>query len=171
MQVLDDGRITDGQGRTVDFRNVVIIMTSNLGSQYILGDANAEQREARVMEALRAHFRPEFLNRIDETIIFDRLSDEDLAKIVEVQVARLVKRLEAQKITLLLTDSARLHIAREGYDPVYGARPLKRAIQRSLLDPLSLDLLAGRFKEGDTICADCADGRVFFEREARGEIR
>ena len=164
LQVLDDGRITDGQGRTVDFKNTVIIMTSNIGSQHILDAENSEQREARVMEALRGHFRPEFLNRVDETIIFDRLADEDLAKIVEIQVARLVKRLDAQKITLHLTAAAKLHLAHEGYDPVYGARPLKRAIQRSLLDPLSLELLAGRFKEGDTIKADALDGRVVFER-------
>jgi ATP-dependent Clp protease ATP-binding subunit ClpB len=162
LQVLDDGRITDGQGRTVDFKNTVIIMTSNIGSQFILDDANAEQREARVMEALRGHFRPEFLNRVDEIIIFDRLSDEYLAKIVEIQVARLVKRLAAQKITLTLTAAAKLHLAREGYDPVYGARPLKRAIQRSLLDPLSLEILAGKFHEGDTVAADVRDGKIVF---------
>src|SRR6202012_1130301 len=125
LQVLDDGRITDGPGRTVDFKNTVIIMTSNIGSQFILDADNAEQREARVMDALRAHFRPEFLNRVDETIIFDRLNDEDLKQIVEIQVSRLIKRLAAQKITLHLTDAAKLHLAREGYDPVYGARPLK----------------------------------------------
>jgi ATP-dependent Clp protease ATP-binding subunit ClpB len=164
LQVLDDGRITDGQGRTVDFKNTVIIMTSNIGSQFILDDANAEQREARVMEALRGHFRPEFLNRVDEIIIFDRLSDEDLAKIVEIQVARLVRRLAAQKITLTLTDGAKLHLAREGYDPVYGARPLKRAIQRSLLDPLSLEILAGKFHEGDTVAADVRDGKIVFRK-------
>ncbi len=167
LQVLDDGRITDGQGRTVDFKNAVIIMTSNIGSQFILGDANAEQREARVLEALRAHFRPEFLNRVDEIIIFDRLNDEDLAKIVEIQVARLVKRLAAQKITLSLTDAAKHHLAREGYDPVYGARPLKRAIQRSLLDPLSLEILEGHFHEGDTVTADAKGGKVVFSTAAK----
>ena len=164
LQVLDDGRITDGQGRTVDFKNAVIIMTSNIGSQFILNDANAEQREARVLEALRGHFRPEFLNRVDEIIIFDRLSDEDLAKIVEIQVGRLVKRLAAQKITLKLTDAAKLNLARDGYDPVYGARPLKRAIQRSLLDPLSLEILAGKFREGDTIAADAKGGKIVFSK-------
>ena len=165
LQVLDDGRITDGQGRTVDFKNTVIIMTSNLGSQFILEKAdNAEQREARVLDALRGHFRPEFLNRVDEVIIFDRLSDEDLAKIVEIQVARLIKRLGAQKITLHLTDAAKLHLAHEGYDPVYGARPLKRAIQRSLLDPLSLEILAGKFREGDVITADAKDGKIVFAK-------
>jgi len=165
LQVLDDGRITDGQGRTVDFKNTVIIMTSNIGSQYILDDANAEQREARVMEALRGHFRPEFLNRVDEIIIFDRLADEDLAKIVEIQLARLTKRLSAQKITLKLTDAAKLYLAREGYDAVYGARPLKRAIQRGLLDPLSIEILAGRFGEGDTILIDAKKGALTFEKE------
>ncbi len=163
LQVLDDGRITDGQGRTVDFKNTVIIMTSNLGSQYILDATdNVEQREARVMDALRSHFRPEFLNRIDEVIIFDRLADQDLARIVDIQLARLVGRLAAQKLTLKLTDAARLHLAREGYDPVYGARPLKRAIQRDLLDPLSLEILAGKFHEGQTITADARDGKIVF---------
>ena len=162
LQVLDDGRITDGQGRTVDFKNSVIIMTSNIGSHHILDDANAEQREARVMEALRGHFRPEFLNRVDEIIIFDRLTDRDLAEIVEIQVSRLINRLGQQKLTLELTDAAKLHLAREGYDPVYGARPLKRVIQRELLDPLSLELLAGRFKEGDTISVDASEGQLSF---------
>jgi ATP-dependent Clp protease ATP-binding subunit ClpB len=163
LQVLDDGRITDGQGRTVDFKNVVIIMTSNIGSQYILDAAdNVEQREARVMDALRAAFRPEFLNRVDEIIIFDRLSDEDLTHIVEIQLGRLLKRLAAQKLTLHLTDAAKHHLAREGYDPVYGARPLKRAIQRDLLDPLSMEILAGRFHEGATIRVDAQAGALHF---------
>ena len=164
LQVLDDGRITDGQGRTVDFKNTVIIMTSNIGSQFILDDANAEQREARVMEALRGHFRPEFLNRVDETIIFDRLSDTDLAEIVGIQLQRLEKRLADQKLTLIVTDAAKLHLAREGYDPVYGARPLKRAIQRDLLDPLSMEILAGTFREGETITADAKGGKIVFSK-------
>ncbi len=163
LQVLDDGRITDGQGRTVDFKNTVIIMTSNLGSQIILEADNAEQREALVMEALRSHFRPEFLNRIDEVVIFDRLTDQDLGRIVEIQVRRLVKRLSGQNIHLELTDAARAHLAREGYDPIYGARPLKRVIQRSLLDPLSLEILAGRVHEGDTVSADAREGKMVFE--------
>ncbi|HWB60575.1 MAG TPA: AAA family ATPase, partial [Chthoniobacteraceae bacterium] len=162
LQVLDDGRITDGQGRTVDFKNTVIIMTSNIGSQYILDDSDSAEREKRVMEALRAHFRPEFLNRVDEIIIFDRLTDKDLSKIVEIQLARLTKRLAAQKITLVLTDAAKLLLAREGYDPVYGARPLKRVIQRSLLDPLSLEILAGKFREGDTVHIGAKDGKLTF---------
>ncbi len=162
LQVLDDGRITDGQGRTVDFKNAVIIMTSNIGSQFILDMDNAEQREARVLESLRGHFRPEFLNRVDEIVIFDRLNDEDLKHIVEIQVRRLEKRLADQKLTLTLTDAAKAHLAREGYDPVYGARPLKRVIQRELLDPLSLQILAGEFREGDTVTADAQDGRIVF---------
>ena len=169
-QVLDDGRITDGQGRTVDFKNTVIILTSNIGSQHILGDENAEQREALVLEALRGHFRPEFLNRVDEIIIFDRLTDDDLAQIVEIQLARLTRRLTAQKITLTLTDAAKAHLASEGYDPIYGARPLKRAIQRSVLDPLSLEILAGRFREGDVITADAADGKIAFVKGRGGGV-
>jgi len=164
LQVLDDGRITDGQGRTVDFKNAVIIMTSNIGSQFILDDANAEQREARVLDALREHFRPEFLNRIDEIIIFDRLNEEDLKRIVEIQVERLIQRLAIKKLGLILTDAAKAHLAREGYDPVYGARPLKRIIQRDLLDPLSLEILAGKFLEGDTITADAKDGKIVFKK-------
>ncbi len=163
LQVLDDGRITDGQGRTVDFKNTVIIMTSNLGSQHILDlDENPEQREAKVLDTLRSHFRPEFLNRVDEVIIFDRLDDKELTRIVDIQLARLVKRLAAQKLTLVLTDQAKLHLAEKGYDPVYGARPLKRAIQRDLLDPLSLEILAGRFHEGQTITADEQGGKIVF---------
>jgi ATP-dependent Clp protease ATP-binding subunit ClpB len=163
LQVLDDGRITDGQGRTVDFKNTVIIMTSNIGSQYITEEESSEARSRLVMDALREHFRPEFLNRVDEIIIFDRLTDEDLKKIVEIQLARLTKRLAQQNITLKLTDSAKTVIAREGYDPVYGARPLKRAIQHLLLDPLSINILEGKFGEGQTIVADAKNGRIEFK--------
>ena len=163
LQVLDDGRITDGQGRTVDFKNTVIIMTSNIGSQFITEEESSEARSRLVMDALREHFRPEFLNRVDEIIIFDRLTDEDLKKIVEIQLARLTKRLAQQNITLKLTDSAKTVIAREGYDPVYGARPLKRAIQHLLLDPLSINILEGKFGEGQTIIADAKNGRIEFK--------
>lgn len=151
LQVLDDGRITDGQGRTVDFRNTVIILTSNIGSQYILHEENAEQREAKVLEALRGHFRPEFLNRIDETIIFDRLQREEITNIVEIQLARLRQRLAKQGLSLALSTEAKDFLATQGYDPVYGARPLKRAIQHHLLDSLSIAVLDGQFKEGDVI--------------------
>ena len=162
LQVLDDGRITDGQGRTVDFKNTVIIMTSNIGSQYITEEESSENRRRLVMDALRAHFRPEFLNRVDEIIIFERLSEEDLKKIVEIQLARLTKRLAQQNIRLDLTDSAKTLIAREGYDPVYGARPLKRAIQRDLLDPLSMNILEGKIGEGQRIVADAKNGAIEF---------
>jgi ATP-dependent Clp protease ATP-binding subunit ClpB len=164
LQVLDDGRITDGQGRTVDFKNTVLIMTSNIGSQYLMDDDNKEQREARVMEALRAHFRPEFLNRVDETIIFDRLSDENLSEIAKIQIRRVVSRLEKQNIHLSLTDAAVHFIADQGYDPVYGARPLKRAIQKHLLDPLSLEILDGKFKEGDYVTGDLKGEKVAFSQ-------
>ncbi len=162
LQVLDDGRVTDGQGRTVDFKNTVIILTSNIGSQHILEAQNAEQREALVLEALRGHFRPEFLNRIDETILFDRLEDAELAAIVDLQLERLRKRLEAQKLEVVLSDEVRRLLAEEGHDPVYGARPLKRAIQRKLLDPLSLAVLEGRFREGDTIHVSVCGGALEF---------
>jgi ATP-dependent Clp protease ATP-binding subunit ClpB len=157
LQILDDGRVTDSKGRTVDFKNTVIILTSNLGSQHILESDNREQREALVLESLRAHFRPEFLNRIDETILFDRLSEQDLTAIVDIQIQRLLGRLEAQHLTLEFTPKAKQLLAEEGYDPAYGARPLKRTIQRRLLDPLSLALLEGRFSEGDHIRVDVGD--------------
>jgi ATP-dependent Clp protease ATP-binding subunit ClpB len=162
LQVLDDGRITDGQGRTVDFKNTVIIMTSNIGSQYIMEESSHEARERLVMDALRQHFRPEFLNRIDDIIIFDRLTEEELKKIVEIQLKRLVRRLENQKITLELSDAAKVFVASRGYDPVYGARPLKRAIQKFILDPLSMDILEGKFREGHTIKVDAESGALKF---------
>lgn len=165
LQVLDDGRITDGQGRTVDFKNTVIILTSNIGSQYITEDLDREERDKRVTEALRSHFRPEFLNRIDEIIIFDRLDDRQITQIVDIQLQRLLARLAKQNITLILTDGARKHLAREGYDPAYGARPLKRVIQREILDPLSLEILDGKFGEGDHITADVKDNRLIFSKE------
>jgi ATP-dependent Clp protease ATP-binding subunit ClpB len=162
LQVLDDGRITDGQGRTVDFKNTVIIMTSNIGSQYITEEESKEARSRLVMDALRAHFRPEFLNRVDEIIIFDRLTEDDLKKIVEIQLRRLTRRLEQQKITLDLSDSAKELIAREGYDPVYGARPLKRTIQKEILNPLSVDILEGKVREGQTVRVNAKDGALAF---------
>ena len=164
LQVLDDGRITDSQGRTVDFKNTVIIMTSNIGSQDLADDSNKEQAEARVMEALRKHFRPEFLNRIDEIIHFDRLSDRDLEAIVRIQLQRVIARLAKQNLHLTLSDEALRYIADQGYDPAYGARPLKRAIQRHLLDPLSLELLEGKFTEGDHILGAWLGGEVRFTK-------
>ena len=167
LQVLDDGRITDGQGRTVDFRNTVIIMTSNIGSQYILNEINAEQREAKAMEALRGHFRPEFLNRIDEIIIFDRLTAEELKGIVDIQLQRVRKRLEAKGLFLRMTPEATALVADHGFDPVYGARPLKRAIQHDLLDPLSLKLLEGDFPEGTEIVVREKGGKLDFTKEKK----
>ena len=164
LQVLDDGRITDGQGRTVDFRNTVLIMTSNIGSQHILGEENAEQREAAVMQALRGHFRPEFLNRIDETVIFDRLEREDLTTIVDLQLERVRKRLAKQGLGLALSKELKEYVGNEGYDPVYGARPLKRSIQSHLLDPLSLDVLEGKFVDGDVIKGELKEGKVVFSK-------
>jgi ATP-dependent Clp protease ATP-binding subunit ClpB len=165
LQVLDDGRITDGQGRTVDFKNTVIIMTSNIGSQFISEEESREARSRLVMDALRAHFRPEFLNRVDEIIIFDRLSEDDLKKIVEIQLKRLSKRLEQQKIRLDLSDSAKQLLAREGYDPVYGARPLRRTIQKEILDPLSIDILEGKVREGHTVHIDAKNGALEFREK------
>jgi ATP-dependent Clp protease ATP-binding subunit ClpB len=165
LQVLDDGRITDGQGRTVDFKNTVIIMTSNIGSQYITEEESKEARRRLVTDALRAHFRPEFLNRVDEIIIFDRLSEDDLKKIVEIQLGRLAKRLEQQKITLKLSDSAKELLAREGFDPVYGARPLRRTIQKEILDPLSIDILEGKVREGQTVYVNAKDGALEFREK------
>jgi ATP-dependent Clp protease ATP-binding subunit ClpB len=166
LQLLDDGRLTDGKGRTVDFKNTVVIMTSNLGSQFMAGEMNEGVRR-QVTEALRDHFRPEFLNRIDEIIFFHPLDREDLKKIINIQIAGLVKRLEERKIHVQLTDSAKEKLAREGYDPVYGARPLKRAIQRLVLDPLALRVLEGDFLEGDTVIVDeDRDGLKFEKREA-----
>jgi ATP-dependent Clp protease ATP-binding subunit ClpB len=162
LQVLDDGRITDGQGRTVDFKNTVIIMTSNIGSQFIMEESSHAARERLIMDALRQHFRPEFLNRIDDIIIFDRLTEDELKKIVEIQLKRLVRRLESQKITLELSDAAKAFVASHGYDPVYGARPLKRAIQKYILDPLSMDILEGKFREGQRIEVDAENGTLKF---------
>ena len=166
LQVLDDGRITDGQGRTVDFKNTVIIMTSNIGSQYILDADDSKERNRRVMEALRGHFRPEFLNRVDEIIIFDRLSSQDLTKIVELQLQRVVSRLQKQNLKLDVSDDAKILLAEQGYDPVYGARPLKRVIQRLLLDPLSLAVLEGKFAPGDRILVERAGDQLTFRKDS-----
>ena len=171
LQILDDGRLTDSQGRTVDFRNTVIIMTSNIGSQYIVeagadavGDAWSGV-EARVREELREHFRPEFLNRVDDVIVFRPLSREDLAHIVGLQLAHLETMLDARKLHLRVTPEARALLANKGYDPVYGARPLKRVIQRDLQNPIALEVLEGRYGEGDTIVVDAAGGALTFRRE------
>lgn len=164
LQLLDDGRLTDGHGRTVDFKNTVVIMTSNIGSQYIrdLGDKDETEIRSRVNDALRSHFRPEFLNRIDEIIIFHPLGMKQLKEIVEIQVRHLERRLSEKKIGITLTDRANEYLANEGYDPVFGARPLKRVIQRDIQNPLALKLLEGAFKEGDTVEVDVINGKLAF---------
>ncbi|HZP82190.1 MAG TPA: ATP-dependent chaperone ClpB [Chthonomonadaceae bacterium] len=172
LQLLDDGRLTDGQGRTVDFRNTVVIMTSNIGSPFIqeMALTDPEGMRRRVMEAVQAHFRPEFLNRVDEIIIFQSLSVAQIKQIVEIQLGLLRKRLAERKLTLTLTEKAKEALALAGYDPVYGARPLKRAIQRQLADPLAQKLLAGEFKEGDHILVDAdPEGRLTFQKQEAGE--
>jgi ATP-dependent Clp protease ATP-binding subunit ClpB len=170
LQLLDDGRLTDGHGRTVNFKNTVVIMTSNIGSHYIM-ELGPEAAEPKVMEALRQHFRPEFLNRIDDIIMFHSLSRSDLARIVEIQLAHLRRLLAERKLWLELTDAATMHLAEVGYDPTFGARPLKRVIQRELQDPLALALLQGEFQEGDTIRVDFTEGSIVFEkaRQEAGE--
>jgi ATP-dependent Clp protease ATP-binding subunit ClpB len=170
LQVLDDGRLTDGQGRTVDFKQTLIVLTSNLGAQALsqLPDgSDVTQARHDVMDAVRAHFRPEFLNRLDETIIFDRLGRGDMGGIVEIQLAKLAGRLSGRKIVLDLDDAAKLWLAEEGYDPVFGARPLKRVLQRALQDPLAGMLLAGDLLEGDRIAVSAGpDGLVIGDRVA-----
>ncbi|WP_380872604.1 chaperone protein ClpB [Sphingomonas sp. DBB INV C78] len=163
LQVLDDGRLTDGQGRTVDFSNTLIILTSNLGSQFLsnLPDGtDVESVEPQVMEVVRAHFRPEFLNRLDEIILFHRLGQEHMGPIVDIQVARVQKLLKDRKIALSLTDAARAWLGRVGYDPVYGARPLKRAVQKYLQDPLADAILKGEIKDGSLVTIDEGDGAL-----------
>ncbi len=171
LQVLDDGRLTDGQGRTVDFKNTVIIMTSNVGSAAIHEyQGRPEQMRAAMMEALRANFRPEFLNRVDEVIVFSSLTREEIARIVDIQIARTAKRLADRGIALKLTDAARERLAEEGYDPTYGARPLKRVIQQRILDPLALQVLQGTFHDGDTVEVDTDVTGYTFRRAAAGEL-
>ncbi len=166
LQLLDDGRLTDGKGRTVDFKNTVVIMTSNLGSQYLTGDVTEGARR-QVTEALREHFRPEFLNRIDEIIFFHALDRSHMKRIIDIQIAGLMKRLEERKIHVVLTEKAKDQLVHEGYDPMYGARPLKRTIQRKVLDPLAMKVLEGEFHEGDVVTVDAdRDGLVFAKREA-----
>jgi ATP-dependent Clp protease ATP-binding subunit ClpB len=162
LQILDDGRLTDGHGRTVDFRNTIIIMTSNIGSQFIQELINNEEEmRRRVMDVVRNTFRPEFLNRVDEIIIFRSLSLERIKEIVDIQLEYLRKRLVERKIELELTDRAKEALAEKGYDPVYGARPLKRTIQRLIENPLANDILQGNFKEGDTIVVDVDKNKEF----------
>jgi ATP-dependent Clp protease ATP-binding subunit ClpB len=154
LQVLDDGRLTDGQGRTVDFRNTLIVMTSNLGSEYLVAQRDGEDTDAvrdDVMNVVRSHFRPEFLNRVDEIILFHRLKRSEMGAIVDIQMKRLQKLLEDRKIALDLEPEARDWLADKGYDPAYGARPLKRVIQKHVQDPLAELILSGEIKDGETV--------------------
>jgi len=154
LQVLDDGRLTDGQGRTVDFRNTLIVMTSNLGSEYLVNQPEGQDIDAvrdQVMAEVRSAFRPEFLNRVDEIILFHRLKRENMGRIVDIQMVRLAKLLEDRKITIVLDAKARDWLAEKGYDPAYGARPLKRAIQKAVQDPLAELILSGKVKDGEKV--------------------
>ena len=163
LQVLDDGRLTDGQGHTVDFRNTIIVLTSNLGSEYLAALLEGQPAEAardQVMEVVRRSFRPEFLNRLDEIILFNRLGRNEMKRIVDIQLKHLQKLLEDRKIVLKIDDTAKSWLANTGYDPVYGARPLKRVIQRHLQNPLATMLLSGAIKDGDTVEASVRDGQL-----------
>jgi len=159
LQVLDDGRLTDGQGRTVDFRNVILILTSNLGSQFLIDtDLTEEQKREGVMAMVRAHFKPEFLNRLDDIVVFSALSREELGQIVELGVDRLSSRLEERRLQLGVTPAARVWLADRGYDPIYGARPLRRLMQQQIDDQLANLMLAGQVHDGSLVLVDVADG-------------
>ncbi len=172
LQVLDDGRLTDGQGRTVDFRNVVIIMTSNLGSEFLVMQKEGEDSSAvygEVMQVVRSHFRPEFLNRVDEIILFHRLRRQDMGAIVDIQFKRLDRLLEDRKIVLELTESGRSWLADKGYDPAYGARPLKRVIQKYVQDPLAEMLLAGEISDGAHVAIGAHNGELTIDGKPVGK--
>jgi ATP-dependent Clp protease ATP-binding subunit ClpB len=164
LQIMDDGRLTDGQGRTVDFTNTVLIMTSNVGSQFIVAEADEEKMREQVQEVVEATFKPEFLNRVDEIVIFRRLTREDISRIVDLQVALLARRVSERGIEIELTDDARTLLGNLGYDPTYGARPLRRVIQKQLIDKLALRILEGEFSEGDVVRVDAAGGELTFEK-------
>ncbi len=172
LQLLDDGRLTDSQGRTVDFRNCIIIMTSNIGSMHLLdgiaidGTLKEGARE-KVIEDLRAHFRPEFLNRVDETVVFLPLRRDQVGKIVEIQLRRLRKRLDEHKIRLELSEEALNYIADEGYDPVYGARPLKRYLQQAVETPLARDIISGKVRDGEEVRIEIQGDDLAFEVKKR----
>ncbi|MFL5034909.1 MAG: AAA family ATPase, partial [Microvirga sp.] len=169
LQVLDDGRLTDGQGHTVDFRNTLIVMTSNLGSEYLVNQPEGQDTDAvkdQVMAVVRSAFRPEFLNRVDEIILFHRLKKPDMGRIVDIQMRRLQKLLDERKITLNLEPSARDWLAEKGWDPAYGARPLKRVIQKAVQDPLAELILSGRIKDGETVSISVGAHGLVFNGEA-----
>jgi ATP-dependent Clp protease ATP-binding subunit ClpB len=165
LQILDDGRLTDGQGRTVDFRNTLIVMTSNLGSEYLVNQPEGQDTEAvrdQVMGVVRAAFRPEFLNRVDEIILFHRLQKGEMSRIVDIQMGRLARLLEERKITLELDGPARIWLAEKGWDPAYGARPLKRVIQKEVQDPLAEQILAGKIPDGSHLRASVVGNKLAF---------
>ncbi|MDG2375816.1 MAG: AAA family ATPase, partial [Woeseiaceae bacterium] len=169
LQVLDDGRLTDGQGRTVDFRNAVIVMTSNLGSQRIqglAGDENYDEMKASVMEVVSQHFRPEFINRVDDVVVFHPLGREHIRVIVDIQLGYLHERLADRDMKIMLSDAVRDKLAEAGFDPVYGARPLKRAIQQQVENPLAQEILQGRFSPGDTIEVQVSEDQLEFQNAA-----
>jgi ATP-dependent Clp protease ATP-binding subunit ClpB len=176
LQIMDDGRLTDGKGRVVDFKNTILIMTSNIGSLSLSGDMSTPERFGRatqqVMTALRGHFKPEFLNRVDDIVVFHPLGDEQLTKIVELRLEDVRALLAPRKITLELTDAARKAIFTSGYDPAYGARPLKRAIQRMIQDPLAMKILDGEVLHGDHVQIDAKGDALFFtvQRKAAKEV-
>jgi ATP-dependent Clp protease ATP-binding subunit ClpB len=159
LAVLDDGRLTDGQGRTVDFRNTILVLTSNLGSHALVSDLPDELKRDAVMGVVREHFKPEFLNRLDDIVVFASLTTEELTQIVDIQVASLAKRLQARRLTLHVTDGAREWLALNGFDPLYGARPLRRLVQTSIGDALARELLAGQVRDGQTVLVDVRDDR------------
>jgi len=167
LQILDDGRLTDGQGRVVNFKNVIVIMTSNLGSDLILQTENPQILRDSLGELLKQTFRPEFLNRIDETVIFNRLGEGEVDRILGIQLERLRERLAERKIALSLSEEARAHVARLGYDPMFGARPLKRAIQSELENPLARLVIAGEIRDGDSVKAEKSGESLRFEVEGR----
>ncbi|HZY75813.1 MAG TPA: AAA family ATPase, partial [Jatrophihabitantaceae bacterium] len=159
LAVLDDGRLTDGQGRTVDFRNTILVLTSNLGSQALVADLPDELKRDEVMSVVRGHFKPEFLNRLDDIVVFDALTTEDLTRIVDIQVAALATRLAARRLSLDVSDAAREWLAINGFDPLYGARPLRRLVQTSIGDALARELLAGQIRDGQTVVVDALEDR------------
>jgi ATP-dependent Clp protease ATP-binding subunit ClpB len=162
LQVMDEGRLTDGHGRTVDFRNTVVIMTSNIGSQFIIDVEDESEMRRMVMESLRAHFPPEFLNRVDDVVIFHRLTREHLRDIIKIQLARLSTRLAHKNITLSLTQSATNQLIEQGYDPAFGARPLKRVLQNRIVDEMAVQMLQDEIREGDHVVVDVTDGQLSF---------
>jgi ATP-dependent Clp protease ATP-binding subunit ClpB len=169
LQVLDDGRLTDGQGRTVDFKNTVIILTSNIGSQYLLSTSDEAQVREAVMSELRKAFRPEFLNRLDETVMFHRLDRKEVRAIVDVQLTHFRGRLARRELLFEISDEAKDLLSNLGFDPTYGARPLKRAIQQHLENPLAQEILAGHYVPGDTIVVELKDAELVFGKRAQGQ--